>query len=566
MAAGPRASPGAAPRGALRSRDSLRVSASRGGGRGAPALAGMPPPGGSGHPGGAGAGAGAGAGKGGGAGGPARQVLVVEHGHGGAGGSAGSAGAGGAAGAGAAARAERRQLLRWRRSSWSHRGDAWGAHWWLPPDRKLTAPRGPSWPGAEDFDRATVGAVLGRGARAAALQEAPEAPEGGAGPAGRRLEFRDDMARMDLGMASARAVDLLHPATVGIMKRWWRSLVGQSRKKPGREVVVPLWRAVLWLTEDSYDASAASKRVQRAWAERQGGGAGREAVDFSEFFQSVVELVSGSSLAARLTSTRMYSKFLKTLYERSKKIPFHLLDISFKSARERVALEASLAKAHKPRKRRTISFEEAMTMARPAPSRATGRVKSRLATATVTRADTAVLPLHPRPRPQGTPWRPLDRFPRLNQKPQAAGFRFTSSVGTQTRGLKQKNRPGRHVLEGASVHHRVKSMHHTAAEQYVHVVDAWCQVELAKARKMGRDRQRSPIKGEGEPNLPPVTPRGNVLVANLPHYPSFLPKLKQKKKRVVKSPEPQRKGLRFARAGSNRWHGTGESPRGRNAR
>ena len=506
---------------------------------------------------------GAGAGKGGGAGAILSrhaQVLVVEHGHGGAGGPAGSAGAGGAAGA------ERHRLRRWRRSSWSHRGDAWGAHWWLPPDRKLTAPGGPSWPGAEDFDRATVGAVLGRGARAATLQEAPETPEGGAGPAGRRLEFRDDMARMDLGMASARAVDLLHPATVGIMKRWWRSLVVQSRKKPGREVVVPLWRAVLWLTEDSYDASAASKRVQRAWAERQGGGAGREAVDFSEFFQSVVELVSGSSLAARLTSTRMYSKFLKTLYERSKKIPFHLLDMSFKSARERVALEASLAKAHKPRKRRTISFEEAMMMARPAPSRMTGRVKSRLATATLTRADTAVLPPHPGARPQGTPWRPLDRFPRLNQKPQAAGFRFTSSVGTQTRGLKQKNRPGRHVLEGASVHHRVKSMHHTAAEQYVHVVDAWCQVELAKARKMGRDRQRSPIKGEGEPNLPPVTPRGNVLVANLPHYPSFLPKLKQKKKRVVKSPEPQRKGLRFARAGSNRWHGTGESPRGRNAR
>ena len=555
--AGPRASPGAAPRGALRSRDSLRVSASRGGGRGAPALAGMPP-GGSGHPGGAGAGAGAG--KGGGAGGPARQVLVVEHGHRGAGGSAGSAGAGGAAGAGAAARAERRQLLRWRRSSWSHRGDAWGAHWWLPPDRKLTAPGGPSWPGAEDFDRATVGAVLGRGARAATP---PEAPEGGAGRAGRRLEFRDDMARMDAGMSSARAVDLLHPATVGIMKRWWRSLVGQSRKKPGREVVVLLWRAVLWLTEDVYDASAASKRVQRAWAERQGAGPGREVVDFSEFFQSVVELVSSSSLAARLTSTRMYCKFLKTLYDRSKKIPFHLLDMSFKSARERGALEASLAKAHKPRKRRTISFEEAMTMARPAPSRTTGRVRSRLATATVTRADTAVLPLHPGPRPQGTPWRPLDRFPRLNQKPQAAGFRFTSSVGTQTRGLKQKNRPGRHVLEGASVHHRVKTMHYTAAEQYVHVVDAWCQVELAKARQVGRDRQRSPIKGEREPNLPPVTPRGDVLVANLPHYPSFLPKLKQKKKRVVKSPEPRQKGLRFARAGTNRWHGTGESPRGR---
>ena len=113
------------------------------------------------------------------------------------------------------------------------------------------------------------------------------------------------------------------------------------------------------------------------------------------------------------------------------------------------------------------------------------------------------------------------------------------------------------MLEGASVHHRVKSMHHTAAEQYVHVVDAWCQVELAKARKMGRDRQRSPIKGEGEPNLPPVTPRGNVLVANLPHYPSFLPKLKQKKKRVVKSPEPQQKAS--GSPGPGRTGGTGQA-------
>ena len=158
-------------------------------------------------------------------------------------------------------------------------------------------------------------------------------------------------------------LDPLHPAVVGVLKRWWRWVAQRDQGGTARrEAVQRGWLALVWLLCDVYDVERERRGVARAWARAVPPWSGGEAARFPDFFVGAAGLLEAHRWG-RAASAAALARALRTGLERSRQLPPEILGVSFRDARERFALETSFVPVKRRQKRLYRLIEPRLTTA-----------------------------------------------------------------------------------------------------------------------------------------------------------------------------------------------------------